>query len=74
MDSLNEVSVLFTVKNAVEGVHLVGNCESLGNWNPLLGIKLGQLDSSYVTIDPIKFLKGSKIEYKYVTITSDHAT
>ena len=74
MDSLNEVSVLFTVKNAVEGVHLVGNCESLGTWNPLLGIKLGQLDSSYVTIDPIKFLKGSKIEYKYVTITSDHAT
>lgn len=67
MDILSEVRVIFTLKNALEDVYLVGNCEKLGNWNPRNGVRLLKLDGIHCTIAPIKLLKNSKLEYKYVS-------
>lgn len=74
MDILNEVSVIFSVKNASDNVYLVGNCENLGNWIPLHGIKLTKSSSMHTSIIPIKLLKNTTIEYKYVSIINEQET
>lgn len=66
MDISSKVSVIFTLKNASDEVYLVGNCEALGNWDPKFGIRLLTLDDNHCTITPIKLLKNSNLEYKYV--------
>jgi trehalose 6-phosphate synthase/phosphatase len=70
MDTLNECLVFFSLIDAPPEVYIVGNCEALGNWIPSQGVRLTSIGSSSTTLIPIKLLKGSKLEYKYVKQSS----
>lgn len=70
MDIFNEISVVFKIHSSLDNVYLVGNCEALGNWKPESGINLEKIDSYYITLNPIRLLKESKLEYKYLTMSS----
>ena len=67
MDMLNECLVYFSLLNPPSDTYIVGNCEALGNWIPSQGIRMITMGETSMTSIPIKILKDSKLEYKYVT-------
>ena len=72
MNQFSKVTFQYKAQTTLgEQVRVVGNCESLGMWNPLQGADLATSPSSYpfwTTPAPVCLPLNVEVEYKYVRI------